>query len=433
MPFTNAASLSSALVSDQFRFTDTNAGWHGSSPHTVDLLSQAAAQVAPDPAPGNPHNDQSDSLLQTAALDQSSNDDGPRGEAFGFGQSEGKNASAEDQNINFDGPPGQVLAHAQETGRESHGDDSAGQSATNGHHHAGGTDTSTDGSGPQSVELVSQFVPPGQAGRGSQQEDSAGASPSHGAANGHDHAGGTDTSTDGSGPQSVELVSQFVPPGQAGRGSQQDDSAGASPSHGAANGHDHAGGTDTSTDGSGPQSVELVSQFVPPGQAGRGSQQDDSAGASPSHGAANGHDHAGGTDTTTDGSGPQLVELPTQFALDTSAHNSPPGLSDGADSSPVSHAHSTGPFEKTGLLQLDPSADQFHFPNVQTGSADSSHIHIPQPNAGAHGNILQTLIDAAAPPDHLLTGAGADASLPGSVNVVQQADPAVVHAHHGMA
>jgi hypothetical protein len=177
--------------------------------------------------------------------------------------------------------------------------------------------------------------------------------------------------------------------------------------------------------------VELVSQFVPPGQAGRGSQQDDSAGASPPHGAANGHDHAGGTDTSTDGSGPQLVELPTQFALNT--HKSPPGLSDSTDSSPVSNATSNGPFEKTGLLQLDPSADQFHFPDAQTGAADSSHIHILQSNGVGHGNNMQTLIDAAAPPDHLLTGVASDASLPGGVNVVQHADPAVVHAHHGMA
>jgi hypothetical protein len=174
-----------------------------------------------------------------------------------------------------------------------------------------------------------------------------------------------------------------------------------------------------------------VGQFVPPGQAGRGSQQDDSAGASPSHGAANGHDHAGGTDTSTDGSGPQSVELPTQFALDT--RKSPPGLSDGADSSPISNATSNGPFEKTGLLQLDPSADQFHFPDAQTGAADSSHIHIPQSNGVGHGDNLQTLIDAAAPPDHLLTGTASDASLPGGVNVVQQADPVNVHAHHGMA
>jgi hypothetical protein len=389
MPFTDAASLSSALVSDQFRFTDTNAGWHGSNSHTVDLLSQAAAQVAPDPAPGNPHDDQSDSLPQTAALNQSSNNDGPRGEAFGFGQSEGRNANAEDQNINFDGPPGQALAHALETGRESHGDDSAGQSST------------------------------------------------HEAANGHHHSEGTDAGTDESGPRSIELASQFVPPGQAaehmletGRGSQSDD--GQSSAHEANNGHHHAGGTDTSTDGSGPRSIELASEFVPPGQAadhGLGSQRDNNAGASASHEATNGHLHAGGTDTGTDGSGPQSIELPIQFALHTQAHNSPPGLSGSADSSPVSHAHSNGPFDKTGLL-LDSTADQFHFPDVQTGGADSSHIHIPQPNGGAHGNTLQTLIDAAAPPDHLLTAAATDASLPGGM---QQADPAVVHAHHGMA
>ena len=232
-------------------------------------------------------------------------------------------------------------------------------------------------------------------------------------------------------PQPAELVSQFVPPGQAGRGSQQDDSAGAPPPHGAANGHDHAGGTDTSIDGSGPQSVELVSQFVPPGQAGRGSQQDDSAGASSSHGAANGHDHTGGTDTNTDGSGPQLVELPTQVALNT--HKSPPGLSDSADGSPVSNATSNGPFEKTGLLGLDPAADQFHFPDAKAGGAKSDHIHVPQPDASAHVNNLQTLIDAAAPPDHLLTGAANDASLPGGVNIVPRADPAIVHSHHGMA
>src|SRR5262249_10361133 len=228
--------------------------------------------------------DQSDSLPPTAALDQSSDNQGPQGEAFGFGHSEGRSASAEDQNSNFDGPPGQALEHALETGRGNRGDDNAGQSATheatNGHHHSEGTNASADESGPQSLEHVGQFVPPGQAGRGSQQDDSAGASPSHGAANGHDHAGGTDTSADGSGPQSVELVSQFVPPGQAGRGSQQDDSAGASPSHGAANGHDHGGGTDTSTDGSGPQSVELANQFVPPGQGGPGRQQDNTARAS---------------------------------------------------------------------------------------------------------------------------------------------------------
>ena len=360
MPFTTAASLSSALASDQFRFTDTNAGWHGSNPHTVDLLSQAAAQVAPDPAPGNPHDDQSDSPLQTAALDQSSNNDGPSGEAFGFGQSEGRNARAEDQNINFDGPPGQVFAHAQETGRESHGDDSAGQSsaheANNGHHHSDGTDAGTDESGPRSIELASHFVPPGQAAE--------------------------------------HML-------ETGRGSQGDDSTSQSSAHEANNGHHYAGGTDTST------------------------------GASASHGATNGHLHAGGTDTGTDGSGPQSVELPTQFALNT--HNSPPGLSDSADSSPVSHAHSNGPFEKTGLLQLDASADQFHFPDSQTGGADSSHIHILQSNGVGHGDSLQTLIDAAAPPDHLLTGAGNDASLPGGVNAVQQADPAVVHAHHGMA
>src|SRR5262249_22292072 len=143
VPFINAASSTAASASDQFRFTDTNAGWHGSNPHTVEVLSQAAAQVAPDPGPGNPHDDQSDSLPPTAALDQSSDNQGPQGEAFGFGHSEGRSASAEDQNSNFDGPPGQALEHALETGRGNRGDDNAGQSATheatNGHHHSEGT------------------------------------------------------------------------------------------------------------------------------------------------------------------------------------------------------------------------------------------------------------------------------------------------------
>jgi hypothetical protein len=181
--------------------------------------------------------------------------------------------------------------------------------------------------------------------------------------------------------------------------------------------------------------MELASQFVPPGQAadhGLETSRGNGAGASASHEATNGHLHAAGADTSTDGSGPQSIELPTQFAPHTAALNSPPGLSDGADSSPVSHAHSNAPFEKTGLL-LDTTADQFHFPDVKTGGADSGHVHVPEPDAGAHGNNLQTLIDAAAPPDHLLAGAAADGSLSGGMNVVSQSDPVNVHAHNGMA
>ena len=167
----------------------------------------------------------------------------------------------------------------------------------------------------------------------------------------------------------------------------------------------------------------------PRDETGRGSQRDDS-GQSSAHEATNDHHRAGGTNTSTDGSGPQSIELPTQFALHTPAHNSPPGLSDGAESSPVSSANSAGPFEKTGLLRIDPTADQFHFPDAKTGGAESNHIPIPQPNVGAHGNSLQTLIDAAAPPDHLLT---ADGSLPAGINPMPHADPAIVHSHHGMA
>jgi hypothetical protein len=240
-------------------------------------------------------------------------------------------------------------------------------------------------------------------------------------------------------------VSQFVPPGQAaehtletGRGSQRDDS-GQSSAHEATNGHHHSEGTNTSWDEPGPRLIEHVSQFVPSGQAAehtletdRGSQHDDS-GQSSAHVATNDHLHAGGTDTGTDGSGTQSIELLTQFALHTPAHNSPPGFSDGVESSPVSNANSAGPFEKTGLLRLDPTADQFHFPDAKTGGAESNHIHIPQPGVGAHGNNLQILIDAAAPPDHLLTGAANDASLPAGMNVVPQVDPAIVHSHHGMA
>jgi hypothetical protein len=333
VPFTNAAFSTTASVSDQFRFTDTTTAAHGSNLHTVELLSPGAAQVAPDPAPGNPHDDESDSQPPTAVLDRSSDHDGPRGEAYGFGHSEGRNASADDSNTNFDGPPGRALEHALEAGRESHRDDDAGQSsahdATNGHHHSG------DEPGPQSVEQVSQFVPPGRAAE---------------------------------------------------------------------------------------HTLET----------GRGSQRDDS-GQSSAHEATNDHHRAGGTNTSTDGSGPQSIELPTQFALHTPAHNSRPGLSDGVESSPVSSANSAGAFEKTGLLRLDPTADQFHFPDAKTGGAESNHIHIPEANVGAQGHNLQTLIDAAAPPDHLLTAATNDASLPTGINPMPQADPAIVHSHHGMA
>jgi hypothetical protein len=273
------------------------------------------------------------------ALDRSSDNEGPRGEAYGFGHSEGRNAGTEDSNLDFSGPPGQALEHAWETGRESHRDDSAGQSSA------------------------------------------------HEAANGHHHFEGTNTSGDEPGPQSIEHVSQFVPPGQT--------------------------------------AEHML-------ETGRGSQRDDS-GQSSAHEATNDHHHAGGTNTGTDGSGPQSIELPTQFALHTPAHNSPPGLSNGLGSSPVSNANSAGPFEKTGLLRLDPTADQFHFPDAKTGGADSNHIHIPQPGVGAHGNNLQILIDAAAPPDHLLTGAANDASLPAGINPMPQADPAIVHSHHGLA